>query len=177
MLLKLGTNCRSRAESLGALQGFVIEPIERLLLKIVVEEPHAEPLSRVRVAFGRIDHADADQVVLGVSAAEFRQLAQADADPLGRKRPAGRRRRGDEPPERALSARSKIECRDGEVSNLVAITVDARTGDLESVIFPLGMPMTRDIVVGVDQVAEVRDDRIVLKCDMDDLAEFPTHRV
>ena len=177
MLLKFATACRSRSQWLGSLHGLAVEPAEKLLLKVIVEGAQAEPLVRVRVAFGRIDQADADQIVLGMSAEEFQALAQAEADGAARRRgPAGRRRRGDEPSERILTARSKVECRDGEAGSLAGVVVDSRTGDLEGIVLPMGMPMTRDVLVPADNLAEIRDDRVVLKFDLDDLAGMPTLR-
>ena len=177
MLLKFGTPCRSRAERLGSLHGLSVEPNEKLLLRVIVEEPQAEPLSRVKVPFGKVDQSDADQVVLALSPAELKAMGAHDADAKGgRKRTGGRRRRGDEPVERVLTARTKIQCRDGEVGSLSTVTVDSRTGDLESFSFPFGVPVTRELQVGADQIAEIGDDRIVLKIDMDDLAGFPSLR-
>ena len=177
MLLKFGTPCRSRGELLGTLWGVTVEPGERLLLRLVVEEPQAEPLVRVRVPFSRIEHADGDQVALSMTAAEVRACPHHETESLrgGRRKP-GRRRRGEEPPERLLTARARVLCRDDEVGQLVALTVDSRTGDIEDLGFPFGVPITREVVVAASHVEEIRDDRVVLKISMDDLGEFPSRR-
>jgi sporulation protein YlmC with PRC-barrel domain len=178
MLLRFGAPCRNRSNRLGTLHGVAVEPAEKLLLRIIVEEPQAEPLVRVRVPFGRVDQADSDQIVISVTPEEMQQLPPHDPEGLrSKRRPGGRRRRGDEPVERVLTGRTKVQCRDGgEVGALASVTVDSRTGDLESFSFPFGMPMTREISVPADQIAEVRDDRLVLKFDMDSLQEYPTLR-
>ena len=171
MLLKFGTICRSRAEGLGTLHGLTVEPQEKLLLKVIIEEPQAEPLVRIRIPFGRVDHADSDQIVLGMPAAEFRALRSQEQAP-GRRGGQGRRRRGDEPTEVVLTARARVDCRDGEAGPLTAIQVDARTGDIEGFVVPMGMPVTRDLLIGADQIADIRDERIGLKCDLNDLANY-----
>ena len=171
MLLRFGTICRSRGEALGTLHGLTVEPSERLLLRVIIEEPQADPLVRTRIPFGRIDHGDRDQIVVGMPAAEFRALSTRD--PVqGRSAGPGRRRRGDEPSEVLLTARARVECRDGEVGNLTGLVVDARTGDVEAIVVPMGMPVTRDLFIGADQMADLRDERVGLKCDLNDLANY-----
>jgi hypothetical protein len=176
MLLKFGAACRSRARLLGKLHGLAVEPAERLLLKIVIEEPQAEPLVRVRIPFGRLDQADADQVVLGLSGVEYEGLAKAEAEAAARRRSGGRRRRGDEPLEQVLTARTKIECRDGEIGQLVGIVVDPRSGEFESIILPMGVHVLRDVIVPAKEISGLLDDRVTLHCDMNDLAEHPSLR-
>lgn len=171
MLLRFGTICRSRGEGLGTLHGVTVEPSEKLLLNVIVEEPQAAPLVRTRIPFGRIDHADRDQVAVGMPAAEFRALGVRDPT-VGRAGGQGRRRRGDEPTGILLTARTRIECRDGEVGRLAAIVVDSRTGDVEAIVVPVGMPLTRDLVIGVEHVSDLRDDRLGLDCNLNDLADF-----
>lgn len=178
MLLKFGTPCRSRSDRLGTLHGVTLEPNEKLLLRVIVEEPQADPLVRIRVPFGRVDQADVDQIVLSVTLQEMQALPQHDPEGLrSKRRPGGRRRRGDEPVERVLTTSTRVQCRDGgEVGSLSSISVDSRTGDLESFTFPFGMPLTREIQIPADQVSEIRDDRIVLKFDAESLQEYPTLR-
>jgi sporulation protein YlmC with PRC-barrel domain len=175
MILRFGAPCRSRGERLGTLWGVSVEPSEKLLLRVIVEEPQAEPLVRVRVPFNRVEQADADQVVLGVSAAEMKSFPPMEADARGSnaRRRASRRRRGDEPAERVLSARARIVSREGnEVGSLSALSVDARTGDLEDLSFPFGMPLTREVVIPAQHVDELREDRIALKVGVEELAHF-----
>ena len=45
MLLKFGAACRSQARFLGKLHGLAMEPTEKLLLKVVVEEHRLSPSS------------------------------------------------------------------------------------------------------------------------------------
>ena len=86
------------------------------------------------------------------------------------------RRRGEEPNERSLTARTRIECRDGEVGHLSAVQADPRSGDLQAITLPFGMPLTREVLIPWDQVSSVHDDRVELHLDMDALADFPTLR-
>src|SRR6185295_15990573 len=128
MLLKFGSPCRSRGERLGGLCGAWVEPVDRLLLALVVEEPQASPLVRVRVPFGRVDAADADQVVLGLSVAEFKASAPRASAGTHRPRGQSRRQAGADVAERLLTTATRIHCRDGEVGKLVALSADSRTG-------------------------------------------------
>lgn len=177
MILKFGARCRCRSEMVGALHAVIVEPAEKLVLQIVVEQPQATPLVRVRVPFGRIEAADADHVALGMSAADFRLLPQHGAETSRTpRRPARGPARSLETEERTLTARTRVECRDGEVGTLGALTLDPRSGDLLGFGFAFGIQITRDIAVGVEHVGEIRDDRLVLRFDMGDLEEFPTLR-
>ena len=181
MLFKFGAPCRSRAEWVGNLHALIVEPTEKLLLGLLVEEPRATPLIRVRVPFGKVDHADSEQVSLTISPADFKLLPAEraggmEARPARGGASATRKRRGDEPSEKLLTARTRIECRDGEVGSLSAIQVDPRTGDLQAVTLPFGMPVTREVLIPFDHVATTLDDRVELHLDMDSLADFPTLR-
>jgi len=179
MLLKFATRVRSRAEWLGSLTGVVIEPNDRILLRVVVEEPKASPLVHVGVPFGHVDAADASQVVLSISPAEFKKLPTVDRDGAAQARrrlPSSRSRRSDEATERMITARSRVTCRDGEVGTVSAIQVDGRTGDLQAFTFAFGMPLTREVLVGFERVERIESDGLELGIDMDDLAEFPTLR-
>lgn len=159
-----------------------MEASEKLLLKLVIEEPQAEPLVRVRVPFGRIDLADADQVVLGLSESEYDALAKAEAEAAARRRGAAgggtglRRRRGEEPVEQLLTSRTKVECRDGEIGSLVAIVLDPRSGELVSIIVPMGVHVMRDVIVPAREVTGMTSEVVTLVCDMNDLAELPSLR-
>lgn len=178
MLLKFGTPCRSRGEHLGTLWGVTVEAGERLLLRVIVEEPQATPLARVRVPFGRLEVADSDHVVLALSEQEFRALPPHEGDGARRRAPAasGRRRRAEEAAERVLTASARVHCREGEVGMLSAVSVDSRSGDLEDISFSMGMPLTREVVIPAQHVEEIRDDRVQLSLGMNDLAEFPSRR-
>jgi hypothetical protein len=176
MLLKFGTPCRSRGQILGHLWGLSIEPGERLLLRLIVEEPQSEPLVRVQVPFGRLDQADADSVALGLAAEEFQSLPQFEG-PGGRsRRRSGRRRRGEEPAFKTLTTSTRIACRDGQVGTLNGLGVDARTGDIVDVAFAFGVSTTRELAIGIDQVEEISEETIQLRLNMDDLAEHPSRR-
>lgn len=179
MLLKFGAACRSQARFLGKLHGLAMEPTEKLLLKVVVEEPQAEPVVRVRVPFGRVDQADADQVALGLTGTEYDALAKGEAEAAERRRAGtgGRRRRGEEPPEHVLTARTKVECRDGEIGNLSGIVIDPRSGELESIVVPMGVHVTREVAIAAKEVLEIRGEMISLQCDMNDLADYPSLRI
>lgn len=177
MLLKFGTHCRSRGERLGTLWALSVEPSEKLLLRAIIEEPQGEPLVRRLVPFSRLDQADDEQVVVGMTRDEFQALPCHDpgGGRGGRKR-SGRRRRGDEPVTRVVTARTRVACRDGEVGSLDALSVDPRTGDLTDLSFEFGHPTTRDLAVAIQHVEEVRDELISLALSMDDLADFPSRR-
>lgn len=175
MLLKIGAPCRSRGEHLGSLWGLTVEPREKLLLRAIVERPEADPLVRVKVPFGRIDRADADQVVMMATPADLESLPTHDAaSEAAARRSSRRRRRGDEVVERILTGDTPVHCRDGEVGRLMAITVDARSGDLEDLSFEFGAVETRELVVSIGQVDEITDERINLTLERDELAEFPS---
>jgi hypothetical protein len=179
VLLKFATRVRSRADWLGTLVGVVIEPNDRILLRVLIEQPRASPLVHVGVPFGHLEAADASQVVLSISPAEFKRLPVVDRDggvQVRRRSPSARGRRGDEATERLITARSRVTCRDGEVGTVSALQVDARTGDLQAFTFAFGMPLTREVLVGFERVERVENDGLELGIDMDDLAEFPTLR-
>ena len=175
MLLRFGAACRSRGQRLGTVWGACLEPSEKILLRLVVEEPQAEPLVRVKVPFNRIQTADSEQVALDISAEDFRACPpHGPAGDAGRR--VSRRRRGDEPVERVLTARTRLHCRDGEVGTLVALGLDPRSGDLLDVSVAFGMPLTRELVIGAEHVEEIRDDHVVLGIHRDELEAFPTRR-
>lgn len=177
MILKFGARCRSRSEVVGSLHGVAIEPAEKLVLQIIVEQPQATPLVRIKVPFGRVDSADADQVSLGMSPADFRALPQHGVEASRTvRRPVRGSTRGNAHDERVLTARTRIECRDGEVGSLGMLLADPRTGDLQGFTFAFGLQVMRDVHVGVDQIVDFRPDRIVVKFDMDELEHFPSLR-
>lgn len=177
MILKLGARCRCHAENVGVLHAVAVEPQERIVLQLVVEQPQATPLVRVRVPFGRIDFADADGVSLAMSAADFRALPQHGA-PTSRtpRRSSSKGGRATDIDERLLTARTKIECRNGYLGTLTHLLVDPRSGDLTGLAFPFGLHFARNVNVGIDQLVEIGADEIALKFDMDDLEAFPTLR-
>ncbi len=181
MILKFGARCRCRSEIVGTLRGVLVEPRERLVLALVVEQPQAEPLVRIRVPFLRVDAADPDQIALGLSAADFRELPEHDGSASRTpRRPPGRGARGAGPSagdERLLTARTRIECRDGaDAGTLGCLIVDPRSGDISGFAFPFGVTVMRDLQVGADQIAEVQGDRIVLEFDEEAMQELPTLR-
>lgn len=175
MIFKFGTPCRSRGTHLGNLWGLSIEPSEKILLRAIIEEPQSEPLVRLQVPFGRVDHADADSVVLGISVDEFKQLPEFDLGGRTRRR-SGRRRRGEEPLFRTLTTSTRLACRDGEVGTIDSIGIDSRTGDLSEVSFQMGVTTTREVVIGFEHVDEIGDEVIELRLNRDDLQGFPTRR-
>jgi sporulation protein YlmC with PRC-barrel domain len=177
VLLKFGSACRSRGEHLGTLWGITVEPAEKLVLRVVVEEPQAEPLVRLKVPFSRVEQADADQLLVGLSVREFKAQQPHETDQArARKKAVGRRRRGDEPVERVLTARTRVACREGDVGALAGVQVDARTGDIEGLAVPIGVPLTREVVVPASHVEDIRDERIQLRLGMNDLQDLPSHR-
>lgn len=173
----LGSRCRCQAEMVGTLHAVSIEPRERIVLQLVVEQPQASPLVRVRVPFGKIATADPDQVSIAMSAADFRALPEfggsASRTP---RRPARGGGRGELPDERIVTARTRIECRDGLVGNLTHLLVDPRSGDLTGLAFPFGVHFQRNLQVGFDKVADLGSDVIELSIDMDELEGMPTLR-
>ena len=176
MLLRFGATCRSRGQRLGTLWGACFEPSEKLLLRVIVEEPQAEPLVRVKVPFSKLLAADGDQVALDISAEELRTSPAHGAPLADVDKRRARRRRGDEPIERILSARTRLHCRDGEVGTLTGLSVDARSGDLLDLSLAFGMPLTRELVIGAEHVEDLRDDQVDLGINRDDLETFPTRR-
>ena len=178
MIFKFGARCRCQTEHVGALRGIVVEPTEKLVLGLIVEQPQAEPLVRVRVPFLRVDAADGDQIALALSAADFRQLPEHDGS--ASRTPRRQNTRGSRTStaaERILTSRTRIECRDGaDVGSLGCLLVDARSGDVTGFAFPFGVTVMRDLLVSADQIAEMADGRLVLELDAEALAELPTLR-
>ena len=84
--------------------------------------------------------------------------------------------RGDQMDERLLNSRTRIECRDGLVGTLSHLMADARSGDLLGFAFPFGVHFQRSIHVGFEHVADIGNDSLELKFDMDELEAFPTLR-
>ncbi|MEM7248507.1 MAG: hypothetical protein AAF533_24455 [Acidobacteriota bacterium] len=173
MLLKFGTNCRGGEHELGTLWGVTVEPKERLFLRAVVEQPQADPLVRAKVPFGRVDRANDEQVVLSCSPEELGTMPRHDepAADAQRKR-SRRRRRGEEIDERVLTKTTKVVCRDGEVGQLMSITVDARSGDLEDLSFEGGVTTPREVVVPASMATEWSEETVQLDCSRDDLESF-----
>jgi hypothetical protein len=112
-----------------------------------------------------------------MGAADFRQLPQHGAETSRTpRRPQRGPSRTIETEERLLTARTRIECRDGEVGTLGLVALDPRSGDLQGIAFPFGLQITRDVSVGIEHVTEIREGAIVLRFDMDELDQFPTLR-
>ena len=172
MQLKFGTMCRHRGEELGTLWGVAVEPRERLLLRIIIERPQAEPLVRVKVPFASIARADADQLVLTISAAQLEGLP-AIVRESGEEGPRSRRRRrGDGVLEKILTRQTRVHCRDGEAGPLSSITIDERSGDVEEFAFEFGALTERLVTVEAKTVDDLDELRVNLKLERDDLAEL-----
>ena len=176
MILALGSRCRCHAEMVGTLHGVAVEPVEKIVLQLVIEQPQASPLVRVRVPFGRIVTADVDQVSISMSPAEFRTLPQVGPPTSRTPRRPSRGGRGDDTEERILTSRTRIECRDGLVGTLSHLLADPRTGDLMGFAFPFGVHFQRNIQVGFDQVSDLGSEVLRLRFDMNEIETFPTLR-
>lgn len=177
MQLKFGTLCRSRGEEVGTLWGVSIEPRERLLLRVIIERPQAHPLVRVKVPFASIARADADQLVLAVSAAQLEGLPALVRESGEDARRARRRRRGDEVLEKVLTRQTQVFCRDGEAGVLSGISVDDRSGDVEELFFEVGAMTERTVTVRCSELEDFEDGRLNLKLERDDLEQFSDGRL
>lgn len=176
MILKLGARCRCKSEIVGSLHGVSVEPQERIVLQLIIEQPQASPLVRVRLPFGRVDLADADQISIAMIGADFRTLPEYGGSASKTPRRPARGARSDGPDERILTARTRVECRDGLVGNLSHLLVDPRTGDITGLAFPFGVHFQRNVQVPSSQVSSVSADVIELHFDMDEIESLPTLR-
>jgi hypothetical protein len=177
MQVKFGVMCRSGGEEVGTLWGVSIEPRERLLLRIIIERPQADPLVRVKVPFASIARADADQLVLSISADQLEGLPAMVQESGDEGRRARRRRRGDEVLEKILTRQTPVFCRDGEAGPLSGVSVDERSGDVEEITFSVGVMTERLVSVRTGDIDDFDDGRLNIKLERDDLDQLSDGRL